>query len=150
MYFNANSVINGIGGAFFHVSTFDKPDFDPEVVILAYGTNDWGRYPDADKMKEQVVGYLDLVNEAYGDKTVFVLSPIWRAKNDGEVMGPLFDARRKMIENEAKARGFIAVDGLSLVPPLPQFFADTYLHPNDLGFGVFAENLIKVIEANLK
>ena len=150
LHFNANSLINGIGGAFFHVSTFDVPDFDPEIVILAYGTNDLGRYPDDEKMKEQVVGYLDLLKEAYGDKKVFVLSPIWRANNAGEVMGQRFDARRKMIENEATSRGFIAVDGLSLVPPLPQFFADTYLHPNDLGFGVFAENLIKVIEENTK
>ena len=63
----------------------------------------------AKKMKEQVVGYLDLLKEAYGDKKVFVLSPIWRANNAGEVMGQRFDARRKMIENEAKARGFIAV-----------------------------------------
>ena len=150
LYFNANSVINGIGGAFYHVSTFDKPDFDPDIVIIAYGTNDWGRYPDAENMKEQVAGYLDLVKAAYGDKDVFVISPIWRANNDGDVMGKPFDSRRKMIENEAALRGFIAVDGLSLVPALPQFYADTYLHPNDLGFSMFAGNLIKVIEENIK
>ena len=44
----------------------------------------------------------------------------------------------------------IHVDGLSLVPPIPEFFADTNLHPNDLGFSLYAENLCRQLLPYLK
>lgn len=141
-FFDADAVINGIGGAFYMPESFDTSEFDPDTVIIAYGTNDACR-SDYDTMKEKTTGFLGLVKEAYGDKRVVVISPIWRAKNDGCVMGEDFENKRSMIETEAKSRGFYVINGLKLVPPIPDFYADTYLHPNDLGFGVYAENLIK-------
>ena len=141
-FFDADAVINGIGGAFYMPESFDKIDFDPDTVILAYGTNDACR-SDYDTMKEKTVGFLNFIKDAYGDKRVVVLSPIWRAKNDGSIMGADFEAKREMVENEAASRGFYVIDGLKLVPPISDFYADQYLHPNDLGFGLYAENLIK-------
>ena len=141
-FFDADAVINGIGGAFFMPESFDTSDFDPDTVIIAYGTNDACR-SDYDYMKAKTVGFLDLVKKAYGEKKVVVLSPIWRAKNDGSFMGEDFERKRDMVEAEAEARGFYVVNGLKLVPPLDDFYADRYLHPNDLGFGLYAENLIK-------
>ncbi len=145
-HYDAESVINGIGGAFYEPKTFDKPDFDPDIVIIAYGTNDAMRFKVFENMEQRVKGYLDLVKEAYGDKRVIVISPIWRAGAEMKPMGAEFDKKRKMVEREAVARGFEVISGLDLVPPRPEFFADTYLHPNDLGFGVYAENLIKFID----
>lgn len=141
-FFNADSVINGIGGAFYQPETFDKIDFDPEIVIVAYGTNDACRF-DYEGMKARTTAHLDLIKGEYGDKKVVIISPIWRAKADGNVMGAEFERKRTMVEDEAKARGFYVISGLALLDPIPDFFADTYLHPNDLGFGVYAENLIK-------
>ena len=83
------------------------------------------------------------VKDVYGNKKVVVLSPIWRAKADGAVMGEDFEKKRNMVEAEAAARGFYVINGLKLVPPLEDLYADKYLHPNGLGFGVYAENLIK-------
>ena len=141
-YFDAESVINGIGGAFYQPETFEKIDFDPELIILAYGTNDACRF-DYDGMKDRTTKYLDLIKENYPDKKVVALSPIWRAKADGKTMGEDFEKKRLMVEQEAAARDFYVVPGLELVDSRAELFADTYLHPNDLGFGVYAENLIK-------
>ena len=148
-YFDADAVINGIGGAYYMPESFDAIDFDPDTVILAYGTNDACKF-DYAVMKEKTVGYLDLVKEHYGDKNVIVISPIWRARDTGAVMGEDFENKRKMVEDEAQKRGFYVVQGLKLVPPLADLYADKYLHPNDLGFGVYAENLIKEISAIVK
>ena len=140
---NANSVINGIGGAFYHITTFDKPDFEPDTVILAYGTNDSMRYKDnPDEMYRQVTGYLDLVKEHYGDKRVVVISPIFRATAEFKPIGVWFDKRRLMIEEEATKRGLTVISGLSLMPAIKECFADCYLHPNDLGFSIYALNLV--------
>lgn len=146
MHYNANSIINGIGGAFYEPETFDKIDFDPDTVIIAYGTNDAMQFKVFEQMQSKVVGYLDFVKETYGEKRVVVISPIWRGNAEMKPMGEEFDRKRRMIEREAAARGFEVVSGLELVPPRAEFFADTYLHPNDLGFGLYAENLIRILD----
>ncbi len=151
LHYNADSIINGIGGAFYHIPTYDRPDFEPETVILAYGTNDSMRYKgNRDEMLHQVSGYMDLIKEGYPQSQVIVISPIFRADDKLQPIGEWFDERRIMIENEAKARGFDVISGLDLVPPLPDFFADTYLHPNDLGFTNYALNLILRLDKILK
>ena len=148
LHYNAASVINGIGGAFFHKSVFDKIDFKPDTVFVAYGTNDWGRFPDDAVFETNVREFLDLVRDEYSYAKVFVISPIWRAKADGSLMGERFDKRRKFIEEYAKTCGLIPVSGLLMVPPIDDCFADRYLHPNDFGFGYYYENLVKVIDNN--
>ena len=146
-YFDAESLINGIGGAFYSTKTFDVPDFDPDAVIIAYGTNDFGRGGiSLEEKHAEIDGYLDLVKANYGGKRVIVLSPIWRCTAEGENMSEDFHAFRLYIENSARERGFVAIDGLSLVPPMRSLYADGHLHPNDLGFAIYAENLIKQIK----
>ena len=143
-YYDANSVINGVGGGFYEPETFDKIDFQPDTVIIAYGTNDARRF-DYQTMQRKTSDYLDLIKDAYGDKKVVVLSPIWRGTENGSSMGEDFSRKRCMVEDEARKRGFFVIEGLNLVPPRSEFYADKYLHPNDLGFGVYAENLIKIL-----
>ena len=147
-HFNADSVIQGIGGAYFEESCFDVVDFDPEVVLLAYGTNDFSHRKSYEECRAHMEAYLSLVAEHYRDKKVFVILPIWRDKREGKAMGS-FEECRALLAREAEQRGFITVDGLSLVPPMPEFFEDAYLHPNDEGFSLYAENLIIQLEKYL-
>jgi len=56
-----------------------------------------------------------------------------------------FENRRQIVNEEAEMLGLIHIDGLTLVPPSPEFFADEYLHPNDAGFGIYADNLTKAL-----
>ena len=44
----------------------------------------------------------------------------------------------------------IHIDGLSLVPPIPELFSDKWLHPNALGYGFYGENLTRQILNHLK
>ena len=44
----------------------------------------------------------------------------------------------------------ILVDGELMTPHLPEFFSDGFLHPNALGFGIYAENLVRVMNPYLK
>lgn len=141
-FFNANSVIQGIGGAFYHESTFDTIDFDPDTVIVAYGTNDFNRYKTYDEFRGHVKAHLDLIANEYADKKIFVLSPIWRKDLQERPMGS-FEGARQIVIDEANALGLIHIDGLKLVPPMAEFFADAHLHPDDQGFALYAENLIK-------
>jgi len=137
-FFDADSVINGIGGAYYHTDTFDTIPFDPDMVIIAYGTND-----SPEQLRLQAPAYLDLIQAAYPDKKIVVISPIWRCSPDGSPADSAFYAKCAFIEEEASKRKFHLIRGLELVPPVVEFFADGFLHPNDIGFAVYAENLCK-------
>ena len=148
-HFNAFAVNQGIGGAYFHEDCFDHIDFNPDVVLVAYGTNDFGKYKTYEEFRAHTAAHLKLIADEYADAKLFVLSPIWRDKREGKSMGT-FEGCRAIVEQEAEALDLIHIDGLDLVPPIPEFFGDAYLHPNDEGFSLYAENLIIQLENYLK
>ncbi len=148
-HFNADRVIQGIGGAYYHESTHDTIPFDPDVVLVAYGTNDFGHYSSLEELRAHVSAYLTRIKREYTDKQIFVLSPIWRGHREGKKMGSFEDCRA-VITGEAERLQLTHIDGLRLVPPFPSLFADEYLHPNDEGFSIYAENLIIELEKHLQ
>ncbi len=139
-FFNANSVIQGIGGAYFHESTFDPLPLDPDWVIVAYGTNDFGHYASLEELRAHASTHLRLIAEEYRGKRVIYISPIWREKQE-KSMGTFQQAREALID-EATKLGLEHVDGLTLVPADPAFFTDG-LHPDNLGFSFYAESLCR-------
>ena len=140
-FFNAESVIQGIGGAYFNERSFDSIPFDPDTVIVAYGTNDFGYYcATKDEFRANVSAHLGRIAAEYAGKRIFVISPVWRGKSVSR-MGTFAECRA-IVAEETKKLGLCYIDGLILVPPLPELFPDDLLHPNDLGFGSYAENLI--------
>lgn len=143
-FYNAERVINGIGGAIYHPSTFDRVQFEPNIVIVAYGTNDYDYYQGYEDYKNSVVSYLEMIEEAYRGKNVFIITPIWRFDKDNARPIGTFEKCRDTIKEESERLGFISVDGYELVPHLESFYADI-VHPNELGFGVYAEKLINKI-----
>ena len=144
-FFNAESVIQGIGGAYYNEDSFDRIDFDPDIVFVSYGTNDFGHYKTYEDFKAHCHAHLKLIADEYKNKKIFVISPIWRGRREGKTMGT-FEGCRRIVIDEAERFGLVHIDGLTLVPPLPSLFEDEYLHPNDNGFSFYAENLIKAIK----
>ncbi len=143
-FFNANSIIQGVGGGFFHETVFDYDlDFDPDAVVVAFGTNDWGRCVDMATLEANTDAFLSALTKKYAGKTIFGLSPIWRGETEGVVRGTgKFEEVCDAVKAKIAAHGLILIDGKTLTPHMPEFFSDKYLHPNALGFGIYAENLI--------
>lgn len=141
---NAESVINGIGGAYYSEDSFDTSDFDPDTIVIAYGTNDYGQYKTQEDLQKECSGFLNKIKEAYGEKKVFVILPPWRFDLEEERTMGSFDDCRCIIKEEAEQRGFEIADAYDLLPHLDFFFADA-LHPNAIGFAEYAKNLIKTI-----
>ena len=141
-FFNAESVINGIGGSYFSKDTFDVADFEPSDVIIAYGCNDFKHYKTQDERILHARQFLTLVKEAYCDKNLYYIKPIPR-HDDIDFDG--FDAMRSAMGDCAKTLGFTVIDGYLAIPKNRDFYADS-LHPNDLGFGLYADYVIKIIQ----
>ena len=56
---------------------------------------------------------------------------------------------RAYIEQQALKYGFTVIDGFTLVPHRTEYFEDNRLHPNDLGFALYTQNLIKALKPYL-
>ena len=113
-------------------------------MLLAYGTNDFDKRKEFDEFYLHMNEYMAKLSNLYGDKKVFVISPIWRRLSKPEAQ-ERFEIYRKAIAAEAEKYGFVHVDGALLVPPVAELYTDG-LHPNDIGFSIYAENLIRIME----
>ena len=146
-YFNANSVIQGIGGACFYEDCLEEIPFDPEWVFIAYGTNDFRKFKDIEEFKSHLCPSMSKFGEFYKGKKVFVISPIWREDQTPKNNLGFIETRNAII-SEAEKYGFTHIDGGTLMPPMPLLYTDG-LHPNDNGFSVYAENLISAIRKEM-
>lgn len=152
-FFNAESVIQGIGGARFHPESVVPLPFDPDYLFIAFGTNDFDFYnhneDPAGDFQKVVADYLDRIHALYRNKTVFVISPIPRLLQEESQLA-LFRTFCKTVGNEALMREMIHIDGHTLMPLCLPLFADEKVHPNDNGFSVYAENLIRQVHPHVR
>ncbi|MBQ5633318.1 MAG: SGNH/GDSL hydrolase family protein, partial [Clostridia bacterium] len=146
-FFNADSVIQGTGGAFFHESIFDESvDYDPDVAIVAFGTNDWGHFSSHEELRAAARGFLDSFAKRFAGKKLFGISPIWRGNTEAPRATGHFSEVCDTVKQEILSHGLILIEGETLTPSIPDFYSDKYLHPNGLGFGIYAENLCKILK----
>ena len=142
---NFDSIIQGVGGAYFHASTFADSGFDPDTVIVAYGTNDVNHFKTKDEMVEKLRLYLEKVKETYKKSEICAISPIWVSGGSEEKrMGNLWECYA-LIADEIEKCGVEHIRGLDLVPHDRRFFADD-LHPNAEGFGEYAGKLGEILD----
>ena len=139
--FDAESIIQGRGGSCYVPATMTKlENFDPDAVIVAYGTNDYVRIKTYEDYRKNVREYHDRLKECYGGKKIFIISPIWRTLPSPNSSLDFCECR-EIIRDEAAKHGFIHIDGAGLVPPVEKDFYTDGLHLSDLGFSMFSENL---------
>ena len=50
---NAERFITGVGGGYFLPAFFEKTEFNPDIVIVAFGTNDFSNNESFDVIKEK-------------------------------------------------------------------------------------------------
>ena len=144
---DADVLNKGIGGDCFSDRIISSPDdFKPDIITVAYGSNDWGMSDPQDAAKA-VRRFLSRLRSAYPDAKIFVITPIWRADFEKQTQFSFgTDGMDGFIRENAKGiYDIIFINGWNMVPHLPEFFSDGFLHPNDLGHGIYAQNLYKEI-----
>ncbi len=149
---DAEILNQAIGGEIFDAEILDAElPFDPDLVIVAYGTNDWAVQPDRETFLAASEAFFKKIKGIYSDKKLVYISPIWRGDyqrpfgNQDTNVGAFADSV-KALQSLAKENGLSVVDGIPLTPHISDFFADQILHPNDLGFGFYAENLLRELK----
>ena len=118
-------------------------------MFIFYGTNDYNSRKSEDELFTRCRDYMDKVKALWPDKKVFCISPIWRADGEHRRAAGTLESCRQLIISQAEEHGFIHIDGYKLCPHHTDYLADKFLHPNDLGFSVFTQNLLRELRDKL-
>ncbi|MBQ3064525.1 MAG: SGNH/GDSL hydrolase family protein, partial [Clostridia bacterium] len=143
-HYNAESIIQGTGGAYYDITTLERLDFAPDTVFVAYGTNDANKFATLAEIEARCRAYLTALLPMYEGARVIVITPPWRMNEaDLKPYGHVSLVAER-IKGVADELGLTVIDGMKMIPKSPAFMADCY-HPNALGFAEYAHNLIKAL-----
>ncbi len=139
-----------IGGEVFFPELAEcKDDFVPELITVAYGTNDWSIIS-CDEFKENSRRFFELLANNYPGVKIFAITPIWRKDcEESRQMGRFEVVRNHIFDLAQKYDRVTAIDGFDFVPHDEGLYADLYVHPNAEGFGFYAKNLYNSIKKYL-
>lgn len=147
---NAEQINKGIGGEKFFPALLDEKDpVDPDYITVAYGTNDWNsKMISRETFTENCRAFYARLSELYPNAKIFAVAPIWRGDGNRSNSGfgaPVTEVYPLMQELCKDLPNVTVVNAYNFVPHRKEFFADLRLHPNDFGFGPYADALYKEI-----
>ncbi|MBP3336789.1 MAG: hypothetical protein J6L59_00105 [Clostridia bacterium] len=143
---DAETINKGLGGAVFCPKlAFAAPDVKADLVVVAYGTNDWYALEQA-QIRKNAEEFLTVIKKKFAHVPVYVLTPIWRfdwlsEKKGGKVF-EIIDIIYDVFQNNENMH---IICGTDLVPHDETLFGDLRLHPSDDGFEHYFKNLLKEI-----
>ncbi len=121
----------------------------PDIITVAYGTNDWIVHS-RETLTKRSRDFMVALSRKFPLVRIFAISPIWRATNTriGKFGGPLSEVHG-VIENAAAGLANVTViDGSKLAPCDPAYYTDG-LHPHDFGMDIYADALYLEIKKHL-
>ena len=140
----------GVGGYRFLTNSLLHPTrWQTDLIVLAYGTNDYSKYEQADEYRRLAEAYMERLTELYPDVPILMMLPIYRNDESYREKAArraytLEDARQILREIAGRFPQVTVLD-TAFYPHHADFFAPDYLHPNDLGFLVQGEEVVRAI-----
>jgi len=146
-HLNAEECNRAIGGeVFFPALAETGENFVPDIITVAYGTNDFMHVP-VERFLGNCKNFYENLHRNYPNTPIFAITPIWRKNQISGVDQPDFQFVEKYIrEVTEKLSNVTVIRGYELVPHDPDCFGDLVLHPNDKGFKYYANNLIQSLK----
>ena len=146
---DADEINKGVGGEKFRPELLGSDEgLSPDVITVAYGTNDWSSLT-KEEFARGCSAFCRGVRERYPQAKIFLISPIWRSephktRNFGAPLEATFDVIRDCCQG---LDGVTVINGYGFVPHQKEFFRDMRVHPNDMGSAQYAEGLYAQIMA---
>ena len=150
--FNAEARNKGIGGEVFRPELAEilNKDFKPDVITVAYGTNDWSDGITREAFEIKIDSFFGALSKNYSNAKIFAIAPIWRADyQDYRAFGDLLKIKDCFSNIAEKYSNISLIDGFDFVPHDCELFSDKSLHPNDEGFSFYANRLTEEIKKRL-
>ncbi len=141
---DADVINKGIGGSVFMPElTMHKDNDQPDFITAAYGTNDW-KASDFEAFKHRCSAFYKNLIKNYPDTPIFAIAPIWRADiKENHKLGNFSVIADTLKQTADCCKNVHFIDGINFIPKDTVYYRDGYLHPNDDGFKLYADSLIK-------
>ena len=150
--FDAEARNKGIGGEIFRpeLATLKDDNFTPDIITVAYGTNDWATEIPKDTFCDRINAFFNALTKNYPNTKIFAICPIWRADwQDTHLLGKFVCVKEELSTVAKKYQNVALIDGFEFVPQKCELFSDKYLHPNEDGFSYYANSLINELKKYL-
>lgn len=152
---NAEVVNQGIGGYVFNDATIDESILSckPDIITVAYGTNDYSRYETAEEYGEQAKKYIQKLAKLFPDTPIVGILPIYRNDQNHNARKlyrtySLDDVRKLLADHYASLpKGYVLEE--TGIAHLPQVYAADFLHPNEFGFTLMTHEIVRKLQAIL-
>ncbi len=143
---DAEGCNKGIGGECFFPELAALPEnYTPDIITVAYGTNDWAK-DSKETFEHNSEQFYANLSALYPSAKIYALTPIWRGDMNRETRVGEFGAVEQQIAQIAeKLSNVTLVRGFDLVPHKHQMFSPDVLHPCDEGFEEYAKNLVNAL-----
>ena len=145
-----DAINKAIGGDTFcpDILLTEAENLDPELITVCYGTNDWSHGVTPNQLRNSCRHFCQQISKFYPNAQIFVISPIWRLDYDKVTAfnAPAYAVHDVIAEAVEGIPNLTIIRAWNFVPQLVEFYSDGYLHPNDEGFSVYAENLCREIK----
>ena len=147
---DADSVNKGIGGEIFRPELASARDgFEPEIITVAYGTNDWSHI-EKERFDQNSETFYATLSRHYPNAKIFAFSPIWRKNPERITNVGKFEYVAKKIEEISNSLPNVTfINCYDFVPHDPAMFSPDVLHPNDQGFSHYAKGVIESIKSKI-
>lgn len=139
---DAEEYNKAIGGEIFWPAlATTKENFEPDLITVAYGTNDWNNCS-REEFEDNCGAFYRNLHATYPNTPIYAITPIWRQEmKESRLFGPFLTVGEQIRALTAKLEHTTVVDGFGFVPQETQYYADLRLHPNDRGFETYFEHL---------
>ncbi len=147
---DADAINKGVAGEFFRAELATlEDDLAPDIITVAYGTNDWaGR--SLDELERECKGFFGNLSSLYPCAKIFALTPVWRGNCKKITRVGTFDTVGETIKQAAADLSNVTViDCMDFIPHESKMYSPDALHPNFLGFSFYADGVISAIKGSI-
>ena len=149
---DAEVVNQGIGGYIFNDATLDESicAYQPDLITVAYGTNDYSHYETAEEYGEHSGRYIRKLAALFPDTKIVGILPLYRNDENHQARKKYraysLDDVRQVLQDQYAALPHGYVIRETGIPHIPQAYAADYLHPNEFGFSVMSREIIRQLQ----
>ena len=139
-------IINqGIGGYFCDKNILKDIPFNPQKIVIGFGTN---HRVLEDEENVKVIGeFFNKLCEKYSDKKILVIIPPYYGREQTEFVRQKYKKIKEIIlDSVSKYKNVKTVSAYEMIPHLPEYYLQDFIHPNGLGMEVYGQNLVKAIK----
>ncbi len=139
---NAEVINKGIGGSVFMPELSNvKSTFTPDLITVAYGTNEW-RGSSFESFNIRCKTFFENLIQNYPNTSIVAIAPIWRADSaEKHELGDFSRVADTIYKISTQHPNIHFIDGIKFIPKDTAYYRDSYLHPNDKGFNFYIKAL---------